>query len=131
MKCIRIQLAWSLLLAGYAGMAIADSDTDVSAGEGIYVQCTGCHAPEYHRTGPMHCGLVGRRAGSVAGFEFTAAMKNSNIVWNPETLNRFLQSPTTMVPGTSMGFAGIVSELERRQLIAFLATLTTDNPRCR
>jgi cytochrome c len=131
MNRIHIQLAWSIFLASYADVAISDTDMDVSAGERIYIQCTGCHAPEYHRTGPRHCDLLGRKAGSVADFAFTDAMKNSNLVWNPETLNRFLQAPLTVVPGTSMGFAGIASELERRQLIAFLSTLTTENPRCR
>ena len=126
-----IQLAWSIFLASYAGLAICDTDMDVNAGEAIYIQCTGCHAPEYNRTGPRHCGLLGRKAGSLADFEFTAAMKNSNLIWNPATLNRFLQAPPTVVPGTSMGFAGIASETQRRQLIAFLSTLTTENPRCR
>ncbi len=123
-------LASGLLLASGTGLAFAATDSEVSAGERLYVQCTGCHAPDYHRTGPMHCGLLGRKAGSVAGFTFTAAMKASNLVWNPDTLDRFLRAPTAAVPGTSMGFAGIASGTERRQLIAFLATLTPENPRC-
>jgi cytochrome c len=131
MKRLHLWLVWSIFLASYAQLANSDTATDVSAGERIYIQCTGCHAPEFHRTGPRHCGLLGRKAGSVEDFAFTAAMKNSNLVWNSATLSRFLQAPLTVVPGTSMGFAGIAAEVERRQLIAFLATLTTENPRCR
>ena len=127
-RCLR--LAGALLLASCARLAYAETDTDISAGERLYVQCTGCHAPEYHRTGPMHCGLLGRKAGSIADFAFTAAMKNSDLVWNADTLDRFLRAPLNAVPGTSMGFAGIASATERRQLIAFLATLTSENPRC-
>lgn len=104
---------------------------DVIAGQRIYTQCTGCHAPEYHRTGPKHCGLTGRRAGSDEGFEFTPAMKDSGIIWTKATLDQFLKAPLDVVPGTSMGFAGIASTKDRAQLIAFLATLTEDNPLCR
>lgn len=131
MKHHDLALACALLFSSSASLAGTTSEADIRAGERSYVQCTGCHAPAYHRTGPRHCGLLGRKAGSTAGFEFTAAMKNSDIVWNEVTLDAFLQSPLTFVPGTSMAFAGVASDAERRQLIAFLATLTSENPSCR
>lgn len=123
-------LACGFLFGSCTALASPDSDADVRAGMQIYVQCTGCHAPDYHRTGPLHCGLVGRKAGTVMNFAFTAAMKHSNLVWDRAALDRFLRAPTAVVPGTSMGFAGIASATERRQLIAFLATLTRQNPLC-
>lgn len=126
-----LALACALLFGSSASLAGTASEADIRAGAGSYVQCTGCHAPAYHRTGPMHCGLFGRKAGAVAGFEFTAAMRDSNLVWNEKTLDAFLRSPLTVVPGTSMAFAGVASGAERRQLIAFLATLTPENPACR
>lgn len=117
----------------YLPMAFGDAypDTDVSAGKHIYVQCTGCHAPDYNRTGPMHCGLVGRVAGAVSGFEYTKAMKNSGIVWTSETLDKFLESPFAMVPGTSMGFSGMPSKQDRQQLIAYLTQLDDRNDLCK
>ncbi len=117
-------------LQGYC-IANSGNDIDVTAGQQIYTQCTGCHTPVYHRTGPRHCDILGRRAGSEVDFEFTQAMKDSNIIWTKKTLDTFLKAPLIMIPGTSMGFAGIASSRERTQLITFLATLTDKNTLCR
>ncbi len=104
---------------------------NVAAGERLYVQCTGCHAPGYHRTGPKHCNILGRRAGTATAFSYTPAMQQANVIWDKASLDQFLISPLDMIPGNSMGFAGITSARERLQLIAFLATLTSDHPLCR
>ena len=74
----------------------------------------------YDRTGPRHCGLFGRRAGSVKGFEYSAAMKRSDIVWSAKTLDRFLANPPKAMPGTSMTYAGVPDNTERAALIAYL-----------
>jgi len=97
---------------------------DPQRGEEIYARCGACHALESDRTGPHHCGLFGRRAGSVPGFNYSRAMKRSGIVWNADTLDRFLASPTRVVPGTTMGYAGIDDAQERADLIAYLAAAT-------
>lgn len=120
----------SLTIYVLATIANASTDMDVEAGKRIYTQCTGCHAPDYNRTGPMHCGLIGRAAGGVKNFEYTKAMMDSDIVWTRETLDKFLKSPFRMIPGTSMGFTGVSSELERRQLIEYLSQLDENNPIC-
>jgi cytochrome c len=93
---------------------------DIKAGEAIYARCLACHALAYDRTGPRHCGLFGRRAGSVKGFLYSDAMKRSKIVWDEKTLNAFLANPTKNVPGTTMGYAGVRDETERADLIAYL-----------
>ena len=93
---------------------------DPRAGEQIYARCLGCHALEYNRTGPKHCGLFGRRAGSVPDFAYSAAMKKSKIVWNEKTLDRFLADPPKAVPGTTMTYAGVSDAKERADLIAYL-----------
>lgn len=93
---------------------------DPAAGEAVYSRCQGCHALEYNRTGPKHCGLLGRRAGSVPGFEYSPAMKQSGIVWNAKTLDRFLANPTKAVPGTTMTYAGVPGAKDRANLIAYL-----------
>ncbi|MCD6674372.1 MAG: cytochrome c family protein, partial [Burkholderiaceae bacterium] len=80
---------------------------DPAAGAKIYTRCEACHALAYDRTGPRHCGLIGRKAGSVPGFDYSDAMKRSGIVWNAKTLDRFLADPMKAVPGTTMGYAGV------------------------
>ena len=93
---------------------------DPANGERIYGRCLACHALQYDRTGPRHCGLFGRKAGGVPGFDYSEAMKRSGIVWNAVTLDRFLANPLGTVPGTTMGYAGIADARERADLIAYL-----------
>jgi cytochrome c len=100
--------------------AMAASPGNPKAGEAIYARCAACHALAYDRTGPHHCGLFGRRAGSVKGFDYSSAMKQSNIVWNEKTLDAFLADPAKTVPGTAMGYAGVKDKQERSDLIAYL-----------
>src|SRR5690606_19555200 len=96
------------------------AEGDVLRGKTIYSRCLACHALAYDRTGPRHCGLFGRKAGSLPGYSYSEAMKNSKIVWTDETLNMFLAAPLKVVPGTSMGYAGISEPQERNDLIAYL-----------
>lgn len=102
----------------------------VRAGEAVYARCMGCHALAYDRTGPRHCGLIGRRAGSVAAFAYSSAMKASDIVWTAQALDRFLNNPLATVPGTSMGYAGVPDPAERAALIAYLKDADS-RPECR
>lgn len=136
MLLIVILAATALSLASIFG-AVADpvaavtNSVDVVVGEQLYSRCIGCHSPDRNRTGPRHCDLLGRVSGTVPGYDYSDAMKSANILWNAETLNAFLQSPMTEVPGTTMGFAGIADADERRELIAWLSTLTEDSTQCR
>lgn len=107
-------------LALAAGVATAAAPGDPRAGAAIYERCAACHSLTHDRAGPRHCGLFGRRAGSVPGFEYSQAMKRSKIVWNERSLDRFLAAPMAAVPGTSMGYAGIADAKERADLIAYL-----------
>ena len=107
-------LEGALLLAALAA-------GDPKAGEAVYSRCLACHSLAYHRTGPRHCGLFGRRAGAAPGFEeYSAAMKRSRLVWNENTLDRFLSDPLKTVPGTTMTYAGVQDAKERADLIAYL-----------
>ncbi len=120
-----VRILTCVLLLAVAAIVPAAAKTaahtpDVKAGEAVYSRCLACHALGYDRTGPRHCGLLGRRAGSVQGFAYSDAMKHSNIVWNAQTLDRFLANPTKAIPGTTMGYAGIPSANERADLIAYL-----------
>ena len=85
-----------LLAAGALSICLlgpAMAAPDAKRGEQIYGRCQACHALGYDRVGPHHCGVVGRTAGSVAGFAYSPAMKNSHIVWTEKNLDRFLTCP--------------------------------------
>ena len=96
----------------------------------MYAWCQGFHALAYDRTGPRHCGLLGRRAGSVPGFAYSAPMKASDIIWNARNLDRFLKNPGRMVPGTTMGYAGVPDPADRSALIAYLKS-ANESPECK
>lgn len=120
--------ALAVALALVAGSAGAKGDP--ARGEQLYARCAACHALAYDRVGPHHCGLIGRKAGTVAGFDYSPAMKKSGIVWTARTLNRFLADPARLVPGTTMTYAGIPEPKERADLIAYLEAAAT-SPQCR
>jgi cytochrome c len=107
--------AWLAVL----GLAV-HAAPDAVRGEQLYGRCMACHALAMDRVGPRHCGVLGRRAGSVAGFEYSPAMKKSGIVWNESTLDRFLVKPLAMVPGSSMTYDGVPDARDRGDLIAYL-----------
>ncbi|MGH0032579.1 MAG: c-type cytochrome [Myxococcota bacterium] len=109
-----------LLAAGLAGAAGSGSALRIEQGREIYARCAACHSLERDRVGPRHCGLFGRRAGSVPGFAYSDAMRESGIVWTRETLDRFLEDPLGTVPGTFMGYAGIPDPDERSRLLVYL-----------
>ena len=115
-------LAFAIAAGAAADAVSADAMQrgDPKAGMEIYYRCTACHALAYDRTGPRHCGLIGRRAGSVKGFAYSNAMSRSKIVWSEKTLDRFIQNPLKAIPGTAMGYAGVANKKERADLIAYL-----------
>jgi cytochrome c len=82
-------------------------------------RCGGCHALDRDKEGPRLGGVLGRRAGTVPSFEYSQALKKSNIVWNAATLDKWLSGPTQFVPGADMGFY-LDNPDERRSVIAFL-----------
>ena len=110
-----------------ASRAAGDAET---RGAALYERCAGCHSLDRHRTGPRHCGLLGRRAGSLSDFEYSSAMRASGIVWNEQSLDRFLAAPTEVVPGTSMGYAGVDDPGDRADLVAYLVSANRSRALC-
>lgn len=124
-----------LFLAATAGAGAGTVTTvDVETlrhGEEVYGRCIACHAVEANRTGPQHCGLFGRKAGTAPGFDgYSPAMRASGIVWNEETLDRFLEDPLAVVPRTFMTYAGVPDPADRAALIAWLAEATRPDGSC-
>ena len=109
-----------------AGSATATHAADPAAGEKIFkAQCGICHTvvAGENRIGPTLFGVVGRRAGSVPGFNYTADHKKLGITWTAATLNKYLANPRAMVPDTTMIYPGLTDNVQRADLVAYLATL--------
>jgi cytochrome c len=112
-----------LLLTGSTTAALA---ADPAAGEKIFkTQCGICHAvvAGENRIGPTLFGVVGRPAGSVPGFNYTADHKKLGITWDAANLDKYLTNPRAMVPDTSMVYAGLKDDAQRADLVAYLETL--------
>ena len=106
------------------------ADADPHHGAQIYQRCLACHSLEYNRSGPKHCGLFGRQAGTLPGYAYSKAMKASGFTWNELSLDRFLENPLKTLPGTKMAYAGVKDPQERADLIAYLRHATGDPATC-
>lgn len=94
---------------------------DAARGETLYEsRCGACHSIQSNRIGPKHLGVVGRKAGSVTGFDYSPALKKAKFVWTAKQLDKWLQGPGKLVPGTSMAFTVSKPE-DRAAIIAYLA----------
>ena len=101
----------------------AASAQDPAEGEKVFATCKACHQigeGAKNAIGPELNGVVGRKAGSVAGYSYSDANKNSGITWDESNLTGYLKDPKVKVPGTKMIFAGIKDEKKVQDLIAFL-----------
>lgn len=129
--------------AGDAGKSLAEyspeltddfkallGDADVSKGEKSFMRkCSSCHDHEKnggHGKGPQLWNVMGRKAGSAPGFEYSAAMASSGHTWNWATLNYYLTNTEQAVPGRAMNFRGIRRDAPRADLLLFLATLNDE-----
>ncbi|RVT94762.1 c-type cytochrome [Sphingomonas crocodyli] len=112
-------------------MALAATSTgafaagDAAKGKTVFARCMACHktVAGQNGLGPSMAGIVGRKAATVAGFNYSPAMKGSGLTWTTANLDAYLTKPTAKVPGTRMIFMGIPKPEDRENLIAYLATL--------
>jgi cytochrome c len=95
---------------------------DAVRGEARFQDCAACHKLEagVNNVGPSLHGIFTRKAGEIADFRYSPAMKRSGIVWTPETLEKFISDPQAMVPGNRMPYAGMTGASDRADLIAYL-----------
>jgi len=106
------------LLAASAVVCGARSDT--LAGRSAFERrCAGCHALDHEKAGPRLAGIIGRKAGTVSGFPYSAAVMKSPVVWNEAVLDKWLTDPETVIPDTDMAFR-LANGVERAAIIAFL-----------
>lgn len=113
-------ILWMIVLVTMAG---APSTSAAQSAPGPFARCAACHtakAGARSGLGPNLNGVVGRKAGSVPGFNYSAALKSKPFVWTPQQLDAFLAKPTATVPGTKMIFGGISDPRDRKAIIDFL-----------
>ncbi len=123
MKMLFATLAASTLMAAPA-MA-----QDSAAGEQSFRKCLPCHdigENAKNKVGPILNGLDGRHSGSVEGYSYSDANKNSGITWNEATFKDYIKDPRGRIPGTKMVFAGIKNEQEENNLWAYLKQFGAD-----
>ena len=115
----RLVLSAVLALAG-AGNASAQ---DAAAGEKVFTQCRACHQngeTAKNAVGPVLNGVIGRKAGTIEGYSYSAANKNSGLTWDEATFREYIKDPKAKVPGTKMVYAGLKDEQRINDLVAFL-----------
>ncbi len=124
MKSISIVMALGMFLSigpAWAQGALPAGQAD--AGATVFKKCMACHrvGPSARNgVGPVLNGVVGRSAGTYAGYTYSAATKQSGLVWDEPTLARYLRSPREVVPGTKMAFVGLKKNQEIADVIAYL-----------
>lgn len=127
---IWMRLALGVVLAFSFSAAVmplhAARAADADAGKVVFRQrCAICHseAQGVNKIGPSLFGVVGRKAGSVPGYHYSDANMKSDLTWDAATLDRYLEHPQAVVPGTKMSFPGLADAAARANLIAYLSTL--------
>jgi cytochrome c len=122
----RLDGGWWLVVCGVVVFVVASTPlaraADPEKGKLVFEQCAACHSlgdpGDYD--GPMLKGVIGRRAGSLEDYRYSAAMKRSDVTWDATTLDKYVADPQAFIPGNRMAFAGISDKAERDNLIAFL-----------
>lgn len=117
----------SLILVAYP--LSVEAAGDPSAGEKIFLRCRACHQlgeTARNAVGPKLNGLFGRPAGSIEGYSYSPANKNSGITWDEPTFRDYIKAPQLKIPSTKMVFPGLKSEQEIDDVVAFLKQFDAD-----
>lgn len=116
-------IALAAIIGVWATAPAAQAEGDPAAGRKVFNQCMACHALKegQHRVGPSLYGIFGRKAGTVEGFNrYSPALKEADVVWNDETLSKYIENPSEYIPGNRMPFPGLADAQKRADLIAYL-----------
>jgi cytochrome c len=134
MSSLKLNRSWLLIsVLPLALAACSSSGGDPARGRDLYTQnCAACHSLSASNVNaPMHCGLIGRKAGTAPGFPYSEAMRSSGWRWDDKTLDEFLTAPYQVLPGTLMGFPGFPEATDRADVIAYLKQVDSDPSQCK
>ena len=108
-----------------AAPASAPAQASADGKPATFAQCVACHAVEAGKNGigPSLAGVAGAKAGTVAAFSYSDALRNSGLTWDDATMDKWLEAPMKTVPGTRMSYAGMPDPAKRQEMIAYLKTL--------
>jgi cytochrome c len=123
---LSLAFAAGAALSLHAGSAAAQ---DAAAGEKIFLKCKACHQigeGAKNAVGPVLNGVVGRKAGTVEGYNYSDANKGSGITWDEATLKEYLKNPKAKVPGTKMIFPGLPNDADIDNVVAYLKQFGAD-----
>ena len=115
----------SVLFGLLAGTAVAAGDPGRGARD--FRPCMACHSVKAgeHSTGPSLANLWNRKAGTAEGFSnYSSVLREANIEWNQDSLDKWLRAPQKFIPGTTMNFQGVTDEQERADIIAYLKAVS-------
>src|SRR5690242_8068123 len=119
----------ALIIVAASAAATAALAQDADAGKTSFNKCLACHAVgegAKNKVGPVLNGLDGRKSGTIEGYSYSEANKNSGITWNKEAFLDYIKDPKAKIPGTKMIFAGIKNEKERNDLWAYISQFDKD-----
>src|SRR5690349_13824872 len=107
------------ITTAHSGAVVAGNS---ARGQALYEsRCTACHSLDHSRIGPAHRGVFGRRAGQVAGFDYSSALRGARVTWTASSLDRWLTDPEAFIPGQKMGYS-VPDAQDRADIISFLAS---------
>ncbi|WP_018183399.1 c-type cytochrome [Kaistia granuli] len=124
-----ISRGFVVILALLAAPAAAHADGDAAAGQKVFLKCKACHQigeNAKNAVGPELNGLFGRHSGSVEGYKYSDANKNSGIVWDETVFREYIRNPKAKVPGTKMSFPGLKDDKDIDNIVAYLKQFGPD-----
>ena len=125
-RSIKNVLSAFVLLAAISGTASAQ---DAAAGEKVFAKCKACHQigeTAKNAVGPVLNGLIGRKTGSIEGYSYSDANKDSGLTWDDATFKEYIRNPKAKIPGTKMVFAGLQKDEDVDNVLAFLKQYDKD-----
>lgn len=126
---MKITTVGALIVIASSAVGSSALAQDANAGKTSFNKCLACHAigeGAKNKVGPVLNGLEGRKSGTIEGYSYSEANKNSGITWNKDTFLEYIKDPKAKIPGTKMVFAGIKNEKEANDLWAYLAKFDKD-----
>ena len=123
---MKTALAALAILGAGAGAASAQ---DAAAGEKVFAKCKACHQigeGAKNAVGPVLNGIIGRKTGSIEGYSYSDANKDSGLTWDDATFKEYIRNPKAKIPGTKMVFAGLQKDEDVDNILAFLKQYDKD-----